>query len=1109
MICTLLAAGSQAATTQQDLAQSFANPPNAAKPRVYWWWLMSFVSKEGITKDLEEMAVKGIGGVLLFDAAGSPGQMPHGPAFMSPAWRENFKHALREADRLGLEVSVNVCSGWDAGGPWITPEHGSKHFQQTIWNVSGPRKVSGRLPKPVGDTPAFRSLATGIGLRPPGTLTGEQLRYREIAVQAVPRKPGKGPPQVVITASSCQPAHPPEHGADGVPDSFWVSGGYQPGDAPTKQKPEWLRLDFGEPFTAKSLRLTPHDPHGPRAVQLQANDETGAFRTIQSFQIEQNKTGDFTFPETTARSFRLLVTSSFATENTQISELSLGDMRLAANAITPLLALKSGRDSFSGWGESGPIRSMVEAPLVNPEPLGDRLEVAPEAILDLTAQVGPDGQLEWDVPAGAWTIVRTGYAFNNDQIMCASPGGAGPTMDFLGASAMDFHFQKTAALLVQDAGTLAGKTLKYFHDDSWEVGLPNWTDTFLDDFKQYRGYDARPYLPVLAGVVVSNVEISDRFLYDYRRTVADCIANHHYARFAQLAHEKGVQIHCEGGGPCYPKVPPLDALMNLGRTDVPMGEFWQSSHWKEKGQNVAGKQTAAAAHIYGKIYAAAEAFTKIEQHWEEWPAALKPTADIALCEGINRFFLHTWTSTRPEDGRPGYEYFAGTHFNRNVTWWPQAGAFFTYISRCQYLLQQGLFAADVCFYYGDNAPNKVEVKHINPSLGPGYDYDVCNAEVLLTRMEARDGRIVLPDGMSYRLLVLPDRQTMPVQVLRKIKSLVDAGATVVGPKPVRDPGLKNYPRCDAEVTKLADEIWGDCDGQKVREHRYGKGRIFWGNPLREILQADGVSPTFEYRGRDEKSFLDFIQRRDGETEIYFVCNRNERSEAVDATFRVKGKQPELWDAVTGEMRPAAAFRQEGGRTIVPLEFGPYGSTFVVFRKTVVAAAAGKEERNYPVWAQPREISGAWNVAFDPKWGGPESVQFGELMSWTSRAEPGIKYYSGKATYRKTFDVPEALRQAQRLRLNLGVVKNVAEVRLNGRNLGVVWAEPFSVEITGAVKPSGNELEVDIVNLWPNRMIGDAALPVEKRFTRSNVTKERNAKLLDSGLLGPITLQMTR
>ena len=1090
----------------EDLARGFTEPPNSAKPRVYWWWLMSLVSKEGVTKDLEQMAAKGIGGVLLFDAAGSPGQMPHGPAFLSPAWRENFKHALREADRLGLEVSVNVCSGWDAGGPWITPAHGSKHFQQATWNVSGPRKFSGKVPRPVGDTPAWRNLAVGVGLRPAGVLAPGQLRYREIAVQAVPRRPGKSQLQVVITASSCQPAYPPENVADGAPGSFWVSGGYKPGDAPSKDKPEWVRVDFGEPFTARSLRLIPRDPYGPREVELQAADDGGEFRTVQSFQLAQGQTNAVAFPEATARSWRVLVTASHTTENVQITELQLGDMPRIANATSSVLALKSGRDSFSGWGESGPIRGMVEAPLANPDPLGDRLKVTPETIIDLTAKVGPDGELEWDVPAGEWRIVRTGYAFNNDQIFCASPGGAGPTMDFLSAAAMDFHFAKTAALLIEDAGPLAGKTLKYVHDDSWEVGLPNWTDSFLDDFRKYRGYDARPYLPVLAGVVVGSVEISDRFLCDYRRTVADCIANNHYARFAELAHAKGVQIHCEGGGPCYPKVPPLDALMNLGHTDIPMGEFWQSRHWKEKGQNIAGKQTAAAAHIYGKTFAAAEAFTKIGPHWEESPADLKPTADIAFCEGINRFFLHTWTSTRSEDGLPGYEYFAGTHFNRNVTWWPQAGAFFTYVSRCQYLLQQGLFVADVCYYYGDNAPNKVEVKQVDPSLGAGYDYDVCNAEVLLTRMEARDDRIVQPDGMSYRLLVLPDRRTMPVEVLRKIKSLVDAGATVIGPKPVRDPGLKNYPQCDAEVRKLADELWGADPGGSVIERRYGNGRVYWGKPLREILAADGVPPAFEYQGGSENSFLDFIQRRTADAEIFFVCNRNGRREAVEATFRVSGKQPELWDPVSGEMRPAVAFRQEGGRTIVPLEFEPYGSTFVVFRKALSATAAGKARRNYPAWAEPVELTGGWDVAFDSRWGGPEQVRFESLVSWPQRVESGIKHYSGKATYRKIFDLPDRMRNAKLLRLNLGAVKNVAEVRLNGRNLGVVWAEPFQVEITGAVKAQGNKLEIDVVNLWPNRMIGDAALPAEQRFTRSNVTMDRNAKLLPSGLLGPVSLQ---
>ena len=734
--------------------------------------------------------------------------------------------------------------------------------------------------------------------------------------------------------------------------------------------------------------------------------------------------------------------------------------------------------------------------------------IDPKTVIDLTAKVQPDGTLEWDVPAGDWTIVRTGYACNGDQTLVASPGAAGPSVDFLSKAATDFHFKNTAAILLQDAGPLAGKTLKYFHDDSWEAGLPNWTGTFLEDFKKYRGYDARPYLPVLAGHILTSVEATDRFLYDFRKTIGDCLAENHYARLAELAHAQGVQVHCEAGGPCCPKVPPMDALKNLGRLDIPMGEFWQSGNWKENGQNIAGKQTACAAHIYGKTFVAAEAFTKMGPHYEDGLADLKPTADKAFCEGTNRFFLHTWTSSRPEDGQPGFEYFAGTHFNRNVTWWLQAGAFFSYISRCQYLLQQGLFAADVCFYYGDQTPNFAEAKHVDPALGPGYDYDVCNAEVLLTRMQARDGRIVLPDGMNYRLLVLPDRRTMPVEVLRKIKSLVETGVTVVGPKPRRDPGLKNYPQCDAEVKELADEIWGDCDGQKVLEHCYGKGRIFWGKPLREILVADGVRPDFEYKGGNAKTFLDFIHRRSGETEIYFVCNRNGQSEQADATFRVSGKQPELWDAVTGEIRPAKAFRQEAGQTIVPLEFAPYGSCFVVFRKAIATATAGREPRTIRCGPR-RALGGGWKVAFDPKWGGPGSAQFDQLVSWTTRAEPGIKYYSGKATYRKTFDVPEDLRKGGRLRLDFGVVKNVAEVRLNGRDLGVVWTDPFSVDITEAVKPAGNRLEVDVINLWTNRLIGDAGLPVEKRLAHSNVTMDRNAKLLNSGLLGPVTLQTTQ
>ena len=454
-------------------------------------------------------------------------------------------------------------------------------------------------------------------------------------------------------------------------------------------------------------------------------------------------------------------------------------------------------------------------------------------------------------------------------------------------------------------------------------------------------------------------------------------------------------------------------------------------------------------------------------------------------------------------GTPGDENAGGVHFNREVTWWPQARPMIDYFARCSYLLQQGLFVADVCYYNGDEVPNFVGPKSVDPALGTGYDYDVCNAEVLLRRMAVRDGRIVLPDGMSYRLLVLPEREGMPVEVVSKLRDLVAAGATVVGPKPQRDTGLKDYSLCDREVQRLADELWGDCDGKTVCQHRFGKGRIVWGISLRDVLRADGVPPDFEYAAGKE-SYLDFVHRTAEGAEIYFVANRTAHEETARCTFRTSGKLPELWDPVSGAMRNAANYNIANGRTTLPLVLPPNGSIFIVFRKPAPAARA--EGRNFPVFQPVQELSGPWTVHFDPKWGGPETVRFSQLVPWTDRPEAGVKFYSGTATYRQRFDLPESLRLAgQDICLDLGSVRDVAEVRLNGRELGVVWTAPWRVGITGAAKPAANVLEVRITNLWPNRLIGDAALPAGKRVARTNVLLDKDRSLLPSGLLGPVWL----
>ncbi|MEI6604209.1 MAG: glycosyl hydrolase [Verrucomicrobiota bacterium] len=983
-----------------DLSKIFQAPPDAAKPSCFWWWFNSLVNKEGITHDLEEFKAKGMGGVMLVCSGNEYGvePMPRGPVFLSPEWRELYKHALAEADRLGLEVGVNFCGGgWCMGGAWITPKFNARWFVQSKLTVSGPQAYSGKLPIP----------EPRDGYKPPHcgnvahymTWPKEKMDYRDSAVVAF------------------------------------------------------------------------REPDGDTA--------------------------------------------------------ELGKERLKA------LDAKSNRQDADCFAAAASVMESVLVPWVA---LPSDTPIPPTEIVDLGSKMKPDGSLDWDVPAGRWTILRTGHVATGADVRCVLPElGYVLEVDWLNPAALDLHFKNLGDVLLGDAGPLKGKTLKYLHTDSFEDGYPNWTGALLKKFQEYRGYDPKPYLPVFAGKLVGSAEISDRFLHDYRKTVADCMADGSYGRLAELAGKQGLEIQGEAAGPSWSATMCMDGLKNLGRHQRPMGEFWQDGMLTSDGQNKVGKQTATAAHVYGRKTASAEAFTSLSRHWGDAPASLKPTADRAFCEGINRFVFHTMTCTRPQDGKPGYEYGAGTHFNPNVTWWQQAaGPWLSYVNRCQALLQSGLFAADVLFYNGDWAPNYVHPKHVEPSLGKGYDYDVCNAEVLLTRLSVKEGRIVLPDGMSYRLLVLPDSKHMPVEVVRKIRDLVDAGATVVGPRPESDPGLKDYPKSDAEVKKIAAEVWGDCDGQQVKQRIFGKGRVFLGKPLRGILLADGVQPDFEHSGKD--AFIDFIHRTADGAEIYFLANRNNRPETVEATFRVSGRQPELWDAVTGERRDFDVFTQKDGCTTVPLEFESYGSMFVVFKKEVTGVGVQGSGKKFLKFKPVLEISGPWTVQFDPKWFYPTHgldgdqakgfIAFEKLEDWSKRPEPAVQHFSGTAVYRKVFDLPQLTlddlrlpnaggasekstinNRQSKMYLSLGTVKETARVKLNGKDLGVVWCAPWRVEITGAVKPGGNALEIEVVNLWPNRLIGDASLPPQERRTRTNVPFEKEKPLNSSGLIGPVRVVM--
>ena len=986
-----------------DLAADFRSPPDFAKPRVYWWWLEGNISKKGILYDLTEMKKAGIRGAIVFDASSSSHvsvKRPEpGPVFMSQEWRELFTYACLVADSLDMEMSMNITSGWNDGGPWVTPEETSKKMVWSTLSVKGPTLLMEKLPMP------------------------ERLLKDE---------------------------------RDG---SFYY-----------------------RPIAVLAVKTTPNS--------------------------EQVK----------------------PLENMQIKAVHSISIPKTAN----------------GLGFDWDIFMKEE-----PSPEGDCNALLKD-VMDITGKVDADGNIRWQVPEGDFTILRFGYTGTGIKVSTHSPGGGGLAIDYMSRAAMDLQYDNTAGTLLQDLKQAGATSIQYLHDDSWELGAANWTHQFEKLYEKANGYSILPYLPVLTGMIIENRDVSNRFLYDFRRTIADLICENHYQHFSNRAHADGCGIHPEGGGP-HPA--PIDALKNVGINDIPMGEFWirANTHRVTPENRLFVKQPASVAHIYGKRFAQAEGPTSIGPHWEEDFAYMKPTLDRVYCEGLNRLVIHTFTHSPAEAGIPGNEYFAGTHFNPQVTWWKQAPAFLTWNSRISLMLSQGLFVGDVCFYYGDNVPNQVPLKHVYEGLGEGYDYDVCNTQVILERMSVSDGKIVLPDGMSYHVLVLPNRSGMTVEVIEKLEKLVKAGATIIGPKPMTSVGLRGDKNAVAKVRKISDAMWGNTDGVAKGRHTYGKGMVCFGEEIKNILLEKGIQQDFAYRSARPDALIDYIHRETDGADIYYVVNRNERPEYFHATFRVESKTPELWNPITGEITDYSIYSQENGKTSMPMFLEPFGSVLVVFRKdagahysqlslngeswfpglpvdTVAVSPFIQQAGNDILFVQPgeymlvssagetkkisidriseTEINNPWDVSFDPGWGGPEKASFDKLTLWNNHIDPGIRYYAGTAVYRNTFNLNSEQYKDKRVYLDLGEMYNLAEVFVNGKYTGVWWQPPFTGDITDFLVNGVNKLEIKVVNLWPNRIIGDNFLSENERYTKTNVIKfVKDYPLRPSGLAGPVRIKL--
>lgn len=917
--------------------KTFQQPPRQYGIRCWWWWLNGNVTKDAITRDLEEMKAKGFSGACIFDAGGQNqrgnGDVPEGPLWGSEAWRALYLHAINEADRLGLVMSLSIQSGWNLGGPDITPEEAAKQIVFSEITLQGGKSVHQLLPQP----------------------KAHDDFYRDIVVLAIPTH----------TVTNRPPIR----------------------DLPDKA----------------------------------ATREVG-----------------WSVPET-----RHLLT----------------DVAASAHEEDATLA----------------------------------------EVINLNKYVN-EGMLDWNAPAGNWTVIRFGYSTTSAEVSTSSGQWKGRVIDYTSEKHFNRYWDTHVEPLLQLIGNKAGKTLRYLQTDSFEAGGMNWSDGFEQEFRQRRGYDPIPYLPILAGKIIENRDVSNRFLSDLRKTLSDCISDNHYRVFAQRAKRFGMGIQPESAGP---HAGPFDGLKNYSHSEIMMSEFWSPSPHRSKPiDRFFVKQAASAAKIFNKKLVGAESFTTIGPHWNDviW-ADMKPSADHEFCAGLNLVYLHTFTCSPPEMGLPGQEYFAGTHFNPNVTWWNYSSGFINYLTRVQYLMQQGTTQADVLYYYGDHIPNLGRYKEDDPAKAlPDFDYDLTNEDQLL-KLQANKGRLWLPHGVSYRVLVLPEHQVLSLAALQKVEQLLRAGATIIGPKTLTTASLVGYPATDQAVKRITTQLWGE-NPSATGEHQVGAGRLIWGKTTREVLLSQGLLPDCEWINKSQDLKFDYVHRQASGVDYYFISNQNRQAVQQTLAFRITGKQPELWNAVTGETLPAERFYQQNGRTYVELSLDPYGSVFVVFRQSTIPQA--KANKPLVQVQTVGTLTNPWQVHFDPRWGGPASVQFDKLISWTDRPEEGIKYYSGKAVYQTTFD---ASTTTGTLWLDLGEVKDVgiARVRLNGADLGLVWTPPFRVPISGKVLSKDNQLEIEVVNTWRNRLVGDRDKPQNQRFTQTNITIKKEWELLPSGLLGPVTI----
>ncbi len=1082
-----------AAQAQTPLQQDFQNPPNAARPRVWWHWMNGNVTKNGIQKDLEWMQRVGIGGFQNFDAnLFTPLVVEKKLVFMTPEWKDAFKFATELADKKGLEMAIAGSPGWSVtGGPWVPAEDGMKKYVWTETRVTGGQAFNGKLPQPAATTGKFQNVEL-----PKVTMLNEETgvlpTYYQDALTVAYRLPA---------TDKFLPDFKPKLTSSGgtfslkdLTDGDLNTATYLPPQAVGEDM--WIQYEFETPQTFKAFTIVGANHTGledfnggPLNRALKVSDDGVNFREIAAVSSSINPQNTVSFQPASAKYWRMTYktlppqVNPFAAmfggggEPPKPEGVHVGEFVLHNTDRIDQFEDKAG---FIPWKEDNPTFSQPNA------------EAIPtEQVVDLTSKMKPDGSLDWNVPGGNWMILRLGYSLTGRQNHPASPEATGLEVDKLDKEAVRKYINAYLDMYKDATGGMMGsRGLQYMILDSYEAGHMTWTKTFPEEFAKRRGYDLKTWVPVLTGRVVKSRDSSEKFLWDFRKTIGELIAQSHYDVIGEELHKRGMKRYTESHED--KRIYLADGMDVKRNADIPMSAMWTPGSLaggadEEVRSEADIRESASVAHIYGQNIAAAESMTSVQNAFTFMPEKLKRTADLEMASGLNRFVIHTSVHQPLDDKMPGFSLGPfGQYFGRQETWAAQARPWMDYLARSCHLLQQGKFVADALIYYGENTNLTWRFREKLPEIS-GYEYDFVNSSALVNVLKVENGKITTPGGGSYSVLVLDESaRQMTLPVLKKLRDLVKAGAKITGTKPEKSPSLGDDP---AEFQKIVSEIWSNPNASN--------------KPAAEVLKSLGISEDVKIS--NAKAKILYVHRQTAEQDIYWLDNRSPAANDAEVSFRASGKVPELWHPQTGKTEKVS-WHIRDGRTIIPLHFESWEAYFIVF----------KEKTSETSFTLPKtteteigKITGAWQVSFQEKRGAAASAVFPQLASWSENADPGIKYFSGTASYRNSFDA-SSMTKGSRILLDLGEVKNLAEVSVNGKNLGILWKTPFKIDITDAVKKGKNQVEIKVTNLWVNRLIGDAQPGVTEKITFTTMPFYRgNEPLLPSGLLGPVRVMRVK